>query len=42
VRWAGGTAPVITPAANAVDVYAFVTRNAGVTWFGFPGGQGFS
>jgi hypothetical protein len=42
VSWAGGTPPVVTPAANAVDIYAFITRNGGATWFGFPGGQDFS
>jgi hypothetical protein len=42
VLWSGGTAPVVTPAANAIDVYAFVTRNGGATWLGFPGGQDFS
>jgi hypothetical protein len=41
VLWAGGTAPLVTPAANAVDIYAFITRNAGATWFRFPGGQDF-
>jgi hypothetical protein len=42
VRWAGGTPPLVTLATNAVDVYAFITRNGGATWFGFPAGQGFS
>jgi hypothetical protein len=42
VRWAGGIASVVTNAANAIDVYAFVTRDAGTTWYGFPGGQDFS
>jgi hypothetical protein len=42
VRWAGGMPPVVSPAANAVDIYAFMTRNGGATWFGFPGGQDFS
>jgi hypothetical protein len=42
VLWSGGTAPLVTPAANAVDIYAFITRNGGATWFGFPGGQDFS
>jgi hypothetical protein len=40
--WSGGTAPLVTPAANAVDIYGFITRNGGATWFGFPGGQDFS
>ena len=42
VLWAAGMRPLVTPAANAVDIYAFVTRDGGVTWYGFPGGQGFS
>ena len=40
--WAGGMPPLVTPAANAVDLYAFITRDGGTTWFGFPGGQDFS
>jgi hypothetical protein len=42
VRWAEGTPPVVTPAASAIDIYAFVTRDGGATWFGFPGGKDFS
>jgi hypothetical protein len=42
VRWSGGTPPLVIPAANAVDIYAFVTRNGGATGYGFPGGQNFS
>jgi len=42
IRWAGGTPPLVTPAANGVDMYAFISRDGGVTWFGFPGGQDFS
>ena len=42
VKWAGGQAPVVTAAANAVDVIAVVTRDGGATWYGFPGGQGFA
>jgi hypothetical protein len=40
--WSGGTAPLVTPAANAVDIYAFIARSGGASWFGFPGGQDFS
>ena len=39
VRWPGGTPPLVTAAANAIDVYAFITRDAGATWYGFPGGK---
>ena len=41
-NWSGGTAPVVSPGANAVDIYGLVTRTGGSTWFGFPGGKGFS
>jgi hypothetical protein len=41
VRWAGGTQPLVTQAANAVDLYAFITRDTAI-WYGFPGGQDFS
>ena len=33
VLWAGGTAPVMTPAANAVDMYVLETLD-GATWYG--------
>jgi hypothetical protein len=42
VKWAGGSPPAITSAADAIDVYALITRDGGNTWFGFPGGQDFS
>jgi hypothetical protein len=42
VKWAGGEPPAITSAADAVDVYALITRDGGATWYGFPGGQDFS
>jgi hypothetical protein len=42
VKWAGGAPPPITSAADAIDVYALITRDGGATWFGFPGGQDFS
>ena len=35
VDWAGGTAPTLTSTASAVDVFAFSTRDGGVTWYGF-------
>ena len=28
-------------AAGAIDIYAFVTRDTGTTWYGFIGGKGF-
>jgi trimeric autotransporter adhesin len=42
IKWPGGTPPAVTSAANAVDVYSLVTRDGGVTWYGFLGGQDFS
>jgi hypothetical protein len=42
LKWLGGAPPAITSAANAVDVYALMTRDGGETWLGFPGGQDFS
>jgi hypothetical protein len=42
VKWPGGAPPTITSAADAVDVYALVTRDGGATWYGFSGGQDFS
>jgi hypothetical protein len=41
-NWAGGAPPAVTSAAHAVDIYSLVTRDGGVTWYGFPGGQDFS
>jgi hypothetical protein len=37
VRWAGGNPP-----AMSIDISAFVSRPGGATWYGFPGGEGFS
>jgi hypothetical protein len=42
VKWPGGAPPAASSAANAMDVYAFITRDGGVTWFGFLGGKDFS
>ena len=37
---AGGTPPLVTPATNARDVYAYKTRDG--TWFDSPAGRGSS
>ena len=42
VDWSGGTAPTITSAASSVDVFTFLTTDAGTTWYGFTAGQDFS
>ena len=39
VDWAGGTAPTLSTANNAVDVFVFYTINSGTTWYGFTAGQ---
>ncbi len=41
VRWPAGDPPAISAAANAADVFAFVTRDGGATWYGFLGGKDF-
>jgi len=42
VRWAGGTAPTISTAANAVDILVFESINGGTTWYGSLVGASFS
>lgn len=37
VLWAGGTEPVVTTTASAVDVFTFFA--IGTTWYGFTAGQ---
>ena len=39
VDWAGGTAPTLSTANNAVDVFVFYTIDSGTTWYGFTAGQ---
>jgi len=41
VDWAGGAAPDAA-AANAVQAYAFFTRDGGTTYYGFLGGTAFA
>jgi hypothetical protein len=41
IRWPGGTVPVITAAANAIDVVSFVCIG-GTNWYGFVAGQAFA
>jgi hypothetical protein len=40
VDWAAATAPTISTAANAVDVFAFFTVDGGTIWYGFTPGIG--
>ena len=42
VKSAGGTDPVISSAANAIDIYTLLTTDAGTTWYVFTGGKAFS
>jgi hypothetical protein len=41
VKWAGGTAPTLTSTNTKVDIFTFVTWDAGTTWYGFVSGQNF-
>jgi hypothetical protein len=38
VKWAAATAPTLTQTANAVDIFTFITLNAGTSWYGFLAG----
>ena len=38
VNWPGGTAPD-APASGETDVFVFVTRDGGSTWYGFHAGD---
>jgi hypothetical protein len=39
IRWADGATPHISAAENAIDIFAFVTRDGGTTWYGFVDGH---
>ena len=41
VKWAGGVAPTLTSTNGKVDIFTFVTWDAGTTWYGFTAGQNF-
>lgn len=41
-RWAGGTAPVLSTAANAVDIVVFESIDGGANWYGSLVGTSFS
>ncbi len=42
IIWAGGTAPTITPGANTIDIFTFISPDGGLTIYGMTGGQDFS
>lgn len=39
VDWPSATAPTLTATASAKDVFVFMTRDGGTTWYGFTAGQ---
>jgi hypothetical protein len=41
VKWANGTAPVLTSTNTKKDVFTFMTTDAGTSWLGFVAGQNF-
>ena len=41
VRWPNGVQPTISSVEDGVDIFAFVTRDGGATWYGFLGGRDF-
>ena len=38
-KWPGATAPTVTPASQSIDVFSFISLDAGDTWHGFTGAQ---
>lgn len=40
IKWAGGSAPVLTAAANKIDVVSFLCAD-GTNWLGFVAGTAF-
>jgi hypothetical protein len=41
VKWASASPPTLTSTNGKIDVFSFVTTDAGTTWLGFVGGQNF-
>lgn len=41
VKWPGGVGPTLTSTNGKVDIFTFVTWDAGTTWYGFIAGQNF-
>ena len=39
VDWKDATAPTLSEASGAVDVFVFITYDGGTTWYGFTAGQ---
>lgn len=42
VKWAGGTAPTVTPTASKADVFSFITTDGGTKYDGFVNGQNYA
>lgn len=42
VKWANGSPPVLSTAANATDVLTFTTIDNGTTWYGNMAGRGYA
>lgn len=42
VKWAGGTAPTLSTAANSMDVLVFESLDGGTSWYGSLVGANFS
>ena len=38
VQWASATTPTLSAGGGDVDIFAFISVNAGTTWFGFTAG----
>jgi hypothetical protein len=41
VLWPGGFVPAVSSIYSAIDIFSFLSFDAGETWFGFVGGQGY-
>ena len=39
VDWPSATAPTLTATASAKDLFVFMTRDGGTTWYGFTAGR---
>ena len=42
IKWAAGSAPTLSTAANSIDMLTFFTGNKGAYWFGSLSGKNFS
>lgn len=42
VKWAGGTAPVMTPTVGRTDIYLVITRDGGTSYIGAVTGQNYN